>query len=517
MNAPHPAIEAPLTLAETDVIITRTDLTGTIVYANDAFCTISGYTREEADGAPQRIVRHPDTPDALFADMWDTIARDEPWAGVIKNRSKDGRAYWVALSITPFFDGTRKTGYMSVGTRPSADQAQSAQALYDALNAHGTTHLALRAGQPMRRGVRGAIDKLLSLPVSLRLWSILAVLIVLALMQPVLTGSTPLAWAVAFGEVSLSAIAGCYLNAQILTPLKSLSANAVNVLHGDVKCRFPELGDEQTRALARMLNQMNAKLVGTLIDTRGAIDMIRGTAEESATGNLNLSERTQEQAASLEETAASMTELTETVRQNSENARHANALAEDATVMAKTGNTVVQAMVASISAMNDRSAKIGEITGIIESIAFQTNILALNAAVEAARAGTQGRGFAVVASEVRSLAQRSSTAAKEIKSLIDQSITTVREGATRATEVDDVVSRVSLQIQRVADIVGEIATASDEQSKAIEQVNAAVNQMSDLTQRNATLVQHTAASTAALDEQANRLQDAASIFKINDA
>ncbi len=373
MNTPHTDNEASLALAETDVIITRTDLTGNIVYANDAFCAISGYTREEADGAPQRLVRHPDTPDAVFADMWDTIARDEPWA----NRSKDGRAYWVATSVTPFFDGTRKTGYMSVGTRPSADQAGSAQALYDELSRHGTTHITLRAGEPKRRGVRGAINKLLGLPV--------------------------------------------------------------------------------------------------------------------------------------------MTELTETVRQNAENARHANALAEDATSMAKTGNTVVQAMVESISAMNERSAKIGEITSIIDSIAFQTNILALNAAVEAARAGTQGRGFAVVASEVRSLAQRSSTAAKEIKSLIDQSITTVREGAARATQVDDVASRVSVQIQRVADIVGEIATASDEQSKAIEQVNAAVNQMSDLTQRNATLVQHTASSTAALDEQANRLQDAASIFLVGKA
>ena len=212
-----------------------------------------------------------------------------------------------------------------------------------------------------------------------------------------------------------------------------------------------------------------------------------------------------------------MTQLTQTVKQNSDNARQANALATRATDMADAGNEAVQDMVRSIGEVSSSSDKISQITSTIEGIAFQTNILALNAAVEAARAGDQGRGFAVVASEVRSLAQRSAAAAKEVKELIGSSVEMIHNGAKQATQVGATMDEVKQAIKQVSDIVGEIAAASEEQSQGIDQVHQAVSQMDDVTQQNASLVEEAAAAAHSLEEQATRLTEAVSVFRLLDA
>jgi methyl-accepting chemotaxis protein len=268
-------------------------------------------------------------------------------------------------------------------------------------------------------------------------------------------------------------------------------------------------------SLLRALTKVKESLSTTVINIQSVSASIASSSSQIAIGNMDLSARTEEQAASLEQTAASMTELTETVRQNAENARQANALAMSATDTANTGNESVQAMVATIGQISSSSSKISEITGVIEGIAFQTNILALNAAVEAARAGEQGRGFAVVASEVRSLAQRSASAAKEIKALISASVATIQEGAKQATEVSGTMGQVKQAIRQVSDIVGEIAAASEEQSRGIEQVNQAVVQMDEVTQQNAALVEEAAAAAQSLEEQAIRLKEVVSVFRVD--
>jgi methyl-accepting chemotaxis protein len=259
---------------------------------------------------------------------------------------------------------------------------------------------------------------------------------------------------------------------------------------------------------------MSGSLVKIVGEVRTGTDTIATASGQIASGNLDLSSRTEQQASALEETASSMEELTGTVKQNADNARQANGLAVLASEVAVKGGTVVSQVVGTMSSINDSAKKIVDIIGVIDGIAFQTNILALNAAVEAARAGEQGRGFAVVASEVRSLAQRSAAAAKEIKTLIDDSVEKVDTGSKLVAQAGATMDEVVASVKRVTDIVGEISAASQEQSTGIEQVNQAITQMDDVTQQNAALVEEAAAASQSLQDQAANLAHVVSVFKL---
>ncbi|MFD1802270.1 methyl-accepting chemotaxis protein, partial [Mixta tenebrionis] len=252
----------------------------------------------------------------------------------------------------------------------------------------------------------------------------------------------------------------------------------------------------------------------TVSDVRDGSDAIYTGASEITAGSNDLSSRTEQQAASLEQTAASMEQLTATVKQNAENARQASQLALSASETAQQGGKVVEGVVKTMSDIAGSSKKIADIISVIDGIAFQTNILALNAAVEAARAGEQGRGFAVVAGEVRNLASRSAQAAKEIKSLIEDSVARVDTGSALVGTAGETMSDIVSAVTRVTDIMGEIASASDEQSRGIDQVGLAVTEMDRVTQQNAALVEESAAAAAALEEQASRLSQAVSVFKV---
>ena len=274
-----------------------------------------------------------------------------------------------------------------------------------------------------------------------------------------------------------------------------------------------KLGDQSSLLFA--IGSMRDNLAAIVGRVRTGTDAIATASRQISAGNLDLSSRTEEQAASLQETASSMEELTSTVKQNAENAQQASALAANASEVGQKGSAVVGQVVDTMTDINQSSARIAEITGIIEAIAFQTNILALNAAVEAARAGEQGRGFAVVASEVRSLAQRSSSAAKDIKDLITASVQKIQNGSTLADEASKSMSDVTLAIGRVTDIMGEIAAASSEQSRGIEQINQAVTQMDEVTQQNAALVEEAAAASQSLEEQGRQLSEAVSSLRLD--
>ncbi|MDY7578995.1 methyl-accepting chemotaxis protein [Herbaspirillum sp. RTI4] len=286
---------------------------------------------------------------------------------------------------------------------------------------------------------------------------------------------------------------------------------------GDLTRRLDAEGTDELAQIAVAFNRFVDKIATVLREIRSASESVKGATGEIADGNADLSARTEAQAGSLEETASAMEELTEHVKKNADNARLAHQLSGSTSEVATKGGVMVTQVIETMSSINEASKKIVDIIGVIDGIAFQTNILALNAAVEAARAGEQGRGFAVVASEVRSLAQRSATAAKEIKILIDTSVSRVDEGGTLVQQAGETMTQVVESVKRVNHVVSEITTASAEQSQSIEQINQAIGQMDDVTQQNSALVEQAAAAAESLQEQATMLAHAVSTFRLDAA
>ena len=306
-----------------------------------------------------------------------------------------------------------------------------------------------------------------------------------------------------------------WISASITRPLRRALDVATAVAGGDLTSRVDVDSTCEVGQLLGTLKRMNENLVATVGTVRGGTDAIALASGEVAAGNRDLSARTEQQASALEETASSMEELTSTVKQNADNARQANTLAATASTVAAKGGDVIEQVVDTMTQIHTSSSRIVDIIGVIDGIAFQTNILALNAAVEAARAGEQGRGFAVVAGEVRNLAQRSAAAAREIKALIDDSTSKVDTGSSLVREAGSTMGEIVDSVRRVADILTEITAASQEQSAGIEQINQAITQMDDVTQQNAALVEQAAAASQAMQDQAARLAEAVAVFRLD--
>ncbi|UJB65680.1 HAMP domain-containing protein [Acidovorax sp. YS12] len=316
------------------------------------------------------------------------------------------------------------------------------------------------------------------------------------------------------GGLAIGLLLAAWITRSITAPLRQAVRVAQAVSEGDLRSQIEVHSRDEAGQLLSALQHMNTSLTDIVHEVRHSSDTIATATSQIAAGNLDLSSRTEEQAAALEETTASMHELAGTVKQNYDSGKHANELAESASQVAVRGGEVVGQVVHTMESINASSRKIADIISVIDSIAFQTNILALNAAVEAARAGEQGRGFAVVAGEVRLLAGRSAEAAKEIKGLIEASVRNVSEGCTLVEKAGSTMDEIVVSVRRVSDIMGEISNASADQSHGIDQINEAMGQMDQVTQSNAALVEESAAAAQSLERQAHTLVQTVSVFRL---
>ena len=514
MRTNMPVTQVEYILKEGEAPTSKTDIQGNIIFVNQDFVNVSGFSEEELIGQPQNIVRHPDMPTEAFADLWRTIRAGKAWTGLVKNRRKNGDHYWVVANVAPTIENGEITGYTSVRVKPTREQVQAAEAAYRAIKA-GDTSIEIREGKAVRRSRLSWLADRITLKLLLTVAAV-SMAVLFAVVAALGSNSPAGGWLMAIGVfgVVMAMVFGVAVHRLVMLPLARTQAHIARVAGGDLTARIETHGLREVVGPLESLRVLQVNLTWLLGQIREVSDSVTVGVGEIAAGNLDLSGRTESQASSLEETASAMEELTSNVKQNAEGAEQASKLVVNSGEIAEQGGKVVNQVVKTMASIKDSSRKIADIIGVIDSIAFQTNILALNAAVEAARAGEQGRGFAVVAAEVRNLAQRSAGAAKEIKALIEDSVAKVEAGGKLVNQAGETMDDIVTSFQLVTDIVGDISNASREQSIGIEQINQAISQMDDITQQNAALVEEAAAASASLQGQAEKLAELLRVFRL---
>ncbi|AZQ55383.1 methyl-accepting chemotaxis protein [Burkholderia cenocepacia] len=514
MRNNQPVTQREFEFADDATLMSTTDVDSHITYANAAFIQVSGFSPEEIEGQPHNVVRHPDMPKEAFADMWATLKGGEPWTALVKNRRKNGDHYWVRANAIPVMRNRQPKGYMSVRTKATRDEIAAAEALYRDFREGKAGSRRFHKGLIVRTGTMRVASLFQTMSVRARLVSALCVLapaVIGAGWAGGLTGGALAAFAGAV--VGVTAAAGLWLDAQIVRPLRQLRDEALRVATGESRSGVRMNRVDEIGMTLRTINQLGLMFRWLVDDVSEQVLNVQRASNEIAQGNSDLSARTEQASTSVQQTAASMAEMTATVSSNAETALQANQLSVSASEAAGRGGQAVNEVVATMNEITDSSRKIADIIGVIDGIAFQTNILALNAAVEAARAGDQGRGFAVVAGEVRALAQRSANAAKEIKTLIGASVERVESGARIVDGAGKTMEDIVTQVKRVSDLIAQISSSTAEQSTGVAQVDQAVVHLDNITQQNAALVEQSTAASESLKQQATRLVEAVNVFR----
>jgi aerotaxis receptor len=514
MRVNQPVTQREFEFPADATLVSRTDTKSHITYANAAFVTTSGFEVGELMGQPHNLVRHPDMPAQAFEDMWRTLQQGQSWSALVKNRRKDGDHYWVRANATPIEQGGQTVGYLSVRTKPKPGEVAQADRLLASMQEGKSPSVSLHKGLLIRPGLGGWRSWRQTMPTH---WRVLGPLAALGLSIVVLAASLGLPLgalaALILGTLVATSAAMAWLYLQIVQPLEALSRHTQRVANGD-STNLHELDRVDALGMTfRCVNQLGLMFRWIISDVAQQAGSVHTASVEIAQGNNDLSTRTEHAAADLQRSAASMEQMSAAVHSNAETATQATALATATSAVAQLGEASVNQMHQTMQDITTASRRINDIIGVIDGIAFQTNILALNAAVEAARAGEQGRGFAVVAGEVRSLAQRSASAAKEIKKLIGDSVMQVDLGAQQVVEAANTMHEVLANVNAVQVLISEISLANHEQSLGIAQVTDSVSHLEKSTQQNAALVEQSAAAAESLQSQASHLASAVAVFK----
>ncbi|HEY9208135.1 MAG TPA: methyl-accepting chemotaxis protein [Acidovorax sp.] len=510
-NGPVTQREYPV--GEHETLLSATDLKGRITYANDAFIACSGFERDELYGKAHNLVRHPDMPPAAFDDMWSTIQSGRTWTALVKNRRKDGDHYWVRANAAPIRQQGEVTGYLSVRIRPESNSVAAHEEVYREIRT-GSQKLGLLRGQVVRKSLMGWYSRwrFVSLATRMRL-GLVALWLAGAAGMGSAGGPQTSQWPALASWTLAMLLSGWWLRTAVHGPLQQLMVQAQAVASGQRAAPLFLNRSDEIGAVMRGIEQASLNLVSLVGDIQGKVERVRSSAYDLQQGNEKLAQRTHEAAASVEETAAANEQLATTIGSNSETAAQAAQMAAQAVRVASQSAAMVAQAQENMRGVSASSQKVADITSVIDSIAFQTNILALNAAVEAARAGEHGKGFAVVASEVRALSIKSANAAKEIKHLIDASTAQVDAGNRTVASAGKTLTEAVQVVERVATMMEDIRLASQEQAHGVAQINQALAQLEQMTQLNAVQVQHNTELNQVLGEQAQRLDEAASVFR----
>lgn len=519
MRDNQPVTQREYPFPSTSAIVSTTDLRGQITYCNDTFVEVSGFERHELMGQPQNILRHPDMPCEAFRDLWATVKSRRPWSAVVKNRRKNGDHYWVRANVTPVLARGKVVGYLSVRTCPTREEVRDAEALYRDMRAREV------AGRRLSLGLSGGVVvRQHRLARAARaLWQssharVAALVLPIAALPPLpsLLELWPSHHALAtLLGVGLATVVGTVLlRRQLSAPLQAFTTRAHVMAAGDLGQVPADDGDGATGHLARALNQLNVNLRAVVADVRLEIAGVDEAAGRMARGAADLSSRTESQAASLEQAAASMEEFTSALQQARERADEAQGVADAAMHTAREGTRSIDSLDATMQAIEKAVNDIGEVTELVDGLAFQTNILALNASVEAARAGEHGAGFAVVAGEVRDLAQRSARAARDIHGLVETSRQRMADGGKAVHGSGRHMQAIVDAVGRMRDLVAEIAAGSAEQADGVNQLNDMIAQLDSVTQRNAALVAESTGAAQVLRDKAGLLQQSVGVFRL---
>lgn len=518
MRVNHPVTRQEYEYDGSEMLISVTDHQGVITHGNPSFVRVSGYEESELIDQPHNLIRHPDVPPEVFKDLWSTAGRGHTWTGVLKNRRKDGDHYWVLANVTPILENGKPKAYMSVRTKPTPIQIQAAQVLYAKLNderVRGRPTFKLEGGRASPLGWRGPFVRFWRAGATARL-SLGVGLMVLIAMSPHIFGAT---WASnPWAELGLLTLGGFielrWFDKRINSLLKEAERFATELAACNLMTTIKDDPYTPLGALPVRLRQIQINLRAVVGDVRDQIDAFSAATDEIMRGSYDLSARTESQASSLQQTSATLDQLSGTINQSAETARHVSTTSERSTQVAQRGGQAIEHAASTMHEITASSKKMGEIIGTIEGIAFQTNILALNAAVEAARAGEQGRGFAVVASEVRALAQRSGAAATEIRHLIGSSTARITQGAKQMDAASETVRAVVVEVSQMSALVKEITDASQAQALGITQINETVAHIDTMTQKNAALVEESAAAAQTLRDGTAKVRQAVGVFEM---